>query len=128
MGDIIFRMEWTIEYIDIEDILYIKTKGVLTSESANTMVKEAVQAMASHQCSKQIVDHRETSFALNLIEYYERPAVNQQIGISRLWKIAMIFKELNEQTYFMETVFRNRGFDFRQFADMQEAKDWLANV
>jgi hypothetical protein len=121
-------MEWTIEYIAVENILYIKTRGVLTAESANAMVKEAVQAMEAHQCNKQIVDHRETTFALNLLEYYERPAVNQQIGISRSWKIAMIFKELNEQTYFMETVFRNRGFDFHQFADIKEAKAWLANI
>ncbi len=40
----------------------------------------------------------------------------------------MIFKELNEQTYFMETVFRNRGFDFHQFADIEEAKTWLAKI
>lgn len=100
----------------------------MTSETANEMVKEAVQAMDLHQCTKQIVDHRETSFAFNLLEYYERPAVNEQLGISHLWRIAMIFKELDEQTYFMETVFRNRGFDFRQFADIEEAKAWLAKI
>ncbi len=59
-------MEWTIEYIAVENILYIKTKGVLTTDSANAMVKEAVQAMDFHHCNKQIVDHRETTFALNL--------------------------------------------------------------
>ncbi|MBC7878901.1 MAG: hypothetical protein H7Y59_17145 [Anaerolineales bacterium] len=116
------------EYLAAENTLYIKTKGVLTSESANKMVKEAVQVMGLHQCSKQIVDHRETTFAFNLLEYYERPTINEQIGISHLWKIAMIFKELNEQTYFMETVFRNRGFDFRQFEDIKEAKEWLAKL
>jgi hypothetical protein len=121
-------MEWTIEYITAEDILYIKTKGVLNSESANTMVKEIVQAADLYQCKKQIVDHRETSLAFNLLEYYERPTINQQIGISHSWKIAMVFRDLTEQTYFMETVFRNRGFDFRQFADIEEAKAWLANV
>jgi hypothetical protein len=123
-----FVMEWIIEYIAVENTLYIKTKGVLTPESANAMVKEIVQAADFHQCNKQIVDHRETSVALNLLEYYERPAINQQIGISYSWKIAMVFKELNEETYFMETVFRNRGFDFRQFADIEEAKTWLAKI
>ena len=119
-------MEWTIEYIAVENTLYIKTKGVLTPESANAMVKEIVQAAAFNQCNKQIVDHRETVFALDFIEYYERPSINQHIGISHSWKIAMVFKELNKETYFMETVFRNRGFKFRQFADIEEAKAWLA--
>jgi hypothetical protein len=128
MNGMILSMVWTIEYFDDEEALYIKTKGVLDSESANAMVRDAVQAMDFHQCTRQIVDHRETSFRLNLLEYYERPAVNQKIGISRLWKIAMVFKELDEQTYFMETVFRNRGFDFRQFADINEARRWLRKV
>jgi len=119
-------MEWTIEYLAVEDVLYIKTRGTLNAESANSMVKEIVQAASFHQCNKQIVDHRETSIALNFLEYYERPAINQQIGISYSWKIAMVFKELNDHTYFMETVFRNRGYDFHQFADIDEAKLWLA--
>ncbi len=118
-------MHWTIEYIADEDILYIKTSGVLTREPANAMVEEIVRAADTYQCNRQIVDHRETTFALKLLEYYERPALNQQIGISYSWKIAMVFKELNKDTYFMETVFRNRGFQFRQFLTVEEAKDWL---
>jgi hypothetical protein len=119
-------MEWKIQYLADEKVLYIKTKGMLTSESANLMVKEAVAAMDLYQCEKQLVDHSETTFALNILEYYERPSINQQIGLSHLWKIAMIFKELTEQTHFMETVFRNRGFDFHEFENMEEAKAWLA--
>jgi hypothetical protein len=121
-------MEWTIQYLADEKILYIKTSGVLTSESANLMVREAVQAMDVYQCGKQLVDHSETTFALNVLQYYERPSINQQIGISRSWKIAMIFKELTEQTHFMETVFRNRGFDFHEFDDVEKAKAWLEKI
>jgi hypothetical protein len=118
-------MEWKIEYISTEDYLYIRTKGVLTAQSANSMVREIVEASARHQCDRQIVDHRETSFALDLFEYYERPEVNKQIGISQRWKIAMIFRELDQNTLFMETVFRNRGYNFREFDDLEKAKRWL---
>jgi hypothetical protein len=118
-------MEWTIEYIVDEDVLYVKTRGVLTRESANVMVEDIVRAAGLHKCSKQIVDHRETTFALKLLEYYERPIINEQIGISYSWKIAMVFKELNKDTYFMETVFRNRGFQFQQFVNIEDAKAWL---
>ena len=118
-------MEWTFEYWEDLDILYIKTQGVLTTDSANKMVKEAVDEMAKHQCLNQIVDHRETKFALTVSDYYQRPNINEQIGISRKWKIAMIFKELNEDTQFMETVFRNRGYNFKQFSNLEEAKTWV---
>lgn len=122
---IVTVMEWQIEYYSSEDYLYIRTKGVLTAESANAMVMEIVEAAARHRCDRQIVDHRNTTFALSLFEYYERPDVNKQIGISQRWKIAMVFSEMGENTHFMETVFRNRGYNFRQFDDIGKAKEWL---
>ena len=119
-------MEWKVEYLAAENILYVKTKGILTSESANEMVKEIVSAVSRFQCKRQIIDHRGTTFALTVSEYYQRPRINQEIGISRTWKIAMVFKELNQDTHFMETVFMNRGFTFRVFQDIDEAKAWIS--
>jgi len=118
-------MEWKIEYLADEKLLYIKTKGVMTAKSANLMVRDIVEAAVCHQCDRQIVDHRETSFAFRLFEYYERPKVNSRIGISPKWKIAMIFRELNKDTLFMETVFKNRGYNFHQFDDMDAARAWV---
>ena len=118
-------MEWKIEYIADQEILYIKTSGILTREDANAMLKDAVQAMNEHGCYKQIVDHRETTFALTVLEYYERPNINKEIGMSYSWKIAMVFKELNDNTRFMETVFRNRGYNFHQFDDIEKAREWV---
>jgi hypothetical protein len=118
-------MEWKIEYLPDEKILYVKTNGLLTARSANLMVKEIVEAANCHQCDKQVVDHRETFFAFSLLEYYERPEINAKIGISYNWKIAMVFRELSQDTYFMETVFKNRGYNFRQFDDIEKAYMWV---
>ncbi|HND47357.1 MAG TPA: hypothetical protein PLL95_02275 [Anaerolineales bacterium] len=118
-------MEWHIEYIPEIALLYIKTKGILTNEKANQMVAEIALAMKEHQCLCQIVDHRETVFDFRTLDYYERPKVNQQLGMSKQWRVAMIFKQLSEETLFMETVFRNRGFEFRQFDDLDKAKEWV---
>jgi hypothetical protein len=118
-------LEWTIEYLEEIDILYIKTRGVLTMKNSNQMVKEAIAAMEQHQCFKHIVDHRDTQFTLTIADYYQRPATNERLGLSRRSKIAMVFRELNENTQFMETVFTNRGYNFRQFCSLEEAKTWM---
>jgi hypothetical protein len=118
-------LEWTIEYLAEIDIIYVKTRGVLTMQNSNQMVREAVAAMEQHQCFKHIVDHRETKFTLTIADYYQRPATNEGIGLSHRSKIAMVFRELNENTRFMETVFNNRGYNFRQFSDLDEAKNWM---
>lgn len=120
-----YSMDWKIEYIAKQELIYIKTKGILTRESANAMLKEVVQFMEQYKCCKQLVDHRETTFELSVMEYYERPQINKDIGMSYSWKIAMVFKELTENTRFMETVFRNRGYNFQQFDDIEEAREWV---
>ncbi|HMU92062.1 MAG TPA: hypothetical protein PKE35_06735 [Anaerolineales bacterium] len=118
-------MNWQITYIADENLIYVKTSGVVTSEAANSMLKEIVEVAVCHQCDRQIIDHSGADFALRLFELYERPSINVRIGLSHKWKIAMIFSELTQNTFFMETVFRNRGYNFRQFDNLEKARTWI---
>ena len=93
--------------------------------SANAMVKALAEAAEKYQCMKHLIDHRETTFVFKITDYYERPAVNEKLGISRLFKTAMVFSQSTDETVFMENVFRNRGYNMRHFTDMDEAKSWL---
>jgi len=72
-----------------------------------------------------LIDHSETTFLFSFLDYYARPSINEKLGISRKFRTAMIFAELTENTKFMETVFINRGYNLRHFADIEKAKAWL---
>ena len=117
--------EWKIEYFNGEGILFLKSKGEMDVLSANRMVKDLAEAARHYQCNHHLIDHRDTVMTFSLPEYFERPIINEGLGISRLFKTAMVFSQLNEDTVFMENVFRNRGYNMRHFADMDEAKSWL---
>ena len=117
--------EWTIEYLADENILYLKSRGTMDNSSANGMVKALADTAVEYECLTHLVDHRETIFALGFLDYFNRPAINQKLGVSRSFKTAMVFAQLTENTRFMETVFRNRGYNLRHFTDIDEAKVWL---
>jgi len=93
--------------------------------SANAMVRALAEAAEKYQCSNHLVDHRETIFAFDFLEFYERPTVNEKLGVTRQFRTAMVFSQLTDATTFMENVFRNRGFNMRHFIDIDEAKNWL---
>ncbi|HEY2981969.1 MAG TPA: hypothetical protein VGJ22_12360 [Anaerolineales bacterium] len=118
-------MEMKIEHWPEKNILYLRTRGVMDKAAANALVKDLVQAAADTQCIRHLIDHRAVTFAFSLIDYYERPAINEAIGISLEWKTAMVFAESTSDTRFMETVFRNRGYNFREFTDIDQALEWL---
>jgi len=117
--------EWKIEYLPVEKILFLKSKGIMDVPSANVMVKDLAETAEKHQCWHHLIDHRETTFAFKFTDYYERPTVNAKLGISRLFRTAMVFSQLTDETVFMENVFRNRGYNMRHFTDIDEAKNWL---
>lgn len=118
-------MEWKIDYRPEQGVLYLKSAGALDVESANALVRDLVAAAAAHGCTRHLVDHRATTFLFSLINYYQRPAINEKLGISKDWKTAMVFAQSTDDTRFMETVFQNRGYNFRQFSDLDEALEWL---
>jgi len=117
--------EWTIEYLPEENILSVKSKGKMDVPNANIMVRDIAEAAAKYQCNSHLIDHRETTFTFSLSDFYDRPSINEGLGISRLFRTAMVFSQLTEDTRFMETVFSNRGYNLHHFADIDEAKAWL---
>jgi len=117
--------EWILEYLPEENILLLKSKGIMDVPSANSMVKAVADGAVEHQCFKHLIDHRETRFDFRLTDYYKRPAINEQLGISRKFKIAMVFAQITKDTKFMETVFNNRGYNLRHFTNIEEARQWL---
>jgi hypothetical protein len=121
----LIMFEWTIEHILHENILLLKSKGQMDVPSANAMVKDVADSAFRYKCFSHLVDHRETTFAFNLSDFYDRPSVNEELGISRRFQTAMVFSHITEDTRFMETVFRNRGYNLRHFTDIEEAKAWL---
>ena len=117
--------EWTIEYLANENILYLKSRGIMDNSAANVMVKALADAAVEYKCLTHLVDHCETTFDLSFLDYFNRPAINQRLGVSRGFKTAMVFAQLTKDTLFMETVFRNRGYNLRHFTDIDEARVWL---
>lgn len=117
--------EWKIEFLAEEGILFLKSKGQMDVLGANAMVRDLAEAAQQHRCNRHLIDHRDTAMTFSLPEYFERPAINAELGISRLFRTAMVFSQLGDDTVFMENVFRNRGYNMRHFADIDEAKDWL---
>ena len=117
--------EWKIEHLVEENILSVKTKGQMDVPSANAMVKAIADAAIEHQCYVHLIDHREMDFTFSLTDYYDRPSINEKLGVSRKFKTAMVFAKLTADTKFMETVFRNRGYNLLHFTDIEKAKEWL---
>jgi len=122
-------MEWTISFLAEQQIVVIQTQGIADETSSLEMVKSLPKAMRENQAMRCLIDHRElSSVSGNSIEIYYRSKEISEMSIPSEVKIAEVVPPDQRGHFgFLETVCRNRGFDFRIFNDPEPAMQWLTS-
>jgi len=120
-------MEWTISFLSDQQLVVIQTHGVADETSSLEMAKIIAKTMAEYKVMRCLIDHSAIdSVSGNVIEIYYRPKELTEIGVPSRVKIAEVVPPAhNEHFGFLETVCRNRGFDFSTFNDRESAIQWL---
>ena len=120
-------MEWTISFLPDQQIVVIQTQGVADETSSVEMAKSISKTMAQHQTMRCLIDHSAiSSVSGSTVDIYYRPQRIIEIGIPAKVKIAEVVLPAHKEHFdFLETVCRNRGFDFGIFEDRESALQWL---
>jgi hypothetical protein len=120
-------MEWTISFLPETRIVVVETKGVADSMGSFEMTKSISREMAKHLATRCLIDHTAiTSISGTVSEIYYRPQKVFKLALPFTIKLAEIVLPIHRPHFdFLETVFRNRGFDFRIFDDRESAIKWL---
>ena len=80
-----------------------------------------------HEVRAFLIDHLMAEFGLNIIEMYYRPQKAEEMGVKRYIPVALILDFKYEKDFsFGETVFVNRGFQYKVFQTREEGELWLA--
>jgi len=120
-------MNWQMNYDETEQIIFIKTFGVLDITSANLMRTEGFGLIKQHNCLRCLVDHSEiTEDVLSTLEIYDLPKRYKELGIPRRLKMALVIRgEFMANLKFYETVCQNNGYLVSIFFDKESALGWL---
>lgn len=113
------------EYLEDKDIVLVTTSGSYELEAEVETVRKAISKLKEHNCNKCIFDHRATNAIARTMDSYKRPTEYEDLGLERNVRTAIVFRELNEDLKFYETVCKNRGWNVRIFIDYDAAIDWL---
>jgi len=120
-------MEWTITFLSDQQLVVIQTHGVADEKGSLEMAKIIAKTMAEYKVMRCLIDHSAIdSVSGNAIEIYYRPKELTEIGVPSRVKIAEVVPPAHNKYFdFLETVCRNRGFDFSTFNDREAAIQWL---
>jgi hypothetical protein len=124
-------VSWTIRHEPEGEIVWITTKGVHTPEDVARMAREAVAEGDRLGWSRYLVDDREMTPDLRLLDVYKLPRLFEGWGLPAGARLAVVYWGASpraEDWRFLETAAGNfGGVEVRVFADaVEEARAWLS--
>jgi hypothetical protein len=119
--------QYTLEIEAKAGHLFARASGPRTRASVTAITVEVFDAAVAHGLSKALIDVTELEGRLGILDSFLLVTeVFQRIrgrGVSRAAIVDRSVPSLGER--FLETVARNRAFNFRIFADEEDALEWL---
>ena len=108
-----------------KDVLIAKITGTYLVSKDISVVKQIIDRLKEYNCSKILFDFRNAKFVVETLPAYDRPKVMESLGVKRSVKFASVYKKLDKDTRYTESVYRNRGWRMMDFTDYDAAIEWL---
>ena len=120
-------MNWTIKINEKDKYAEVDTSGDADKVGSLNMVKDIMTVLSQKKIKRILIDHRNIeSVSGDALDVYDRPKEFKKIGVIPGIKVAEVVKpEHMEFFYFVETIYRNRGYQLTIFPDHASALEWL---
>lgn len=118
-------MPYTINYDKENETIMIAVHGELDLPLLKRLASDIVKQLTEHDCKRILNDLRNAKPTSKKIDIYQMPEEAEKAGIGHSCKRALVVGDKAPDFYFLETVFVNRGYDVKMFANPDEALDWL---
>jgi hypothetical protein len=121
-------MEWTIDYLEKDGIVYMKTSGPADWDQNKKLSEKALALGHKHGSHRFLVDHRKLEHGLSVLQVDDLPKMLKQIGVTSQDKVAIVFDPAspisNTFKFFRDASFL-ASLQLQIFTDKDEAIAWL---
>lgn len=106
-------------------IIRADLRGIVTDETWSYVFCKTLALAGIHQTRNLLIDLRGAMIPVTALAIYNLPPVLAYIGLSRLYRIALVMDCRGSEYTLVDTVFRNQGLVVQMFTDYEEATTWL---
>jgi hypothetical protein len=121
-------MEWTIDYLEKDGIVYINTSGPADWDQNRKMCEEGLAVGCRKGSHRFLVDQRDIESVLTVLQVDNLPGMLKQIGITSQDKIAVVFNPASPMSgtfaFFKDASFLE-SLSVKLFTDPADAIAWL---
>lgn len=121
-------MDWTIEYLEEDEIVFVKTKGALNWEQNKKLCEEVHSVAKKHGTHRYLVDHRGKDITLSVLDIEKIPDMIKKMGAGPEDKIAVLYHHSSPKSsmlVFLANVLFLQSLQLKIFSNEDKAKQWL---
>jgi hypothetical protein len=122
-------MGYVIHFDDAINTIITVVEGDLDVPLVNQFAQESFAKGAEHQCTKYLVDIRDTEVTDTMVNIAEFALRMEQTGIKTEFHIAVVIQRNENEHNLFSAMSKNRGYArLRYFRDIDAAHTWLYNL
>jgi hypothetical protein len=122
---IIISMPWTILPSLTDGIIVVNLFGIYTPGDTSRLIADLNHVMVRDHLKLILVDCLKVETNFQTTEIFNRPAIYELTGFPRECKTAILVNGLGKDTFFLEDVCNNRGYNVKAFVNKEKAEKWL---
>jgi hypothetical protein len=122
------RMKWKIECAEDHKIIMAKTSGLMSWDDKKKLCEEMLAAGRKKNIRLFLVDHKETSLGLSVLEIDSLPDMFRKTGFDIKDRVAILINSNSSNNAlfnFLQDVFTLSELQVQIFTDIEDATDWL---
>ena len=117
--------QFSIRYNPEEDIIRVEMLGEFDARMLSASTAALVEEIQRSACTSVLMDHRQATPKLSVVEQYRRPEIGANLGVPRSCRIAIVYRKSHDSYRFIETVGKNWGFMVKTFQVAEKALESL---
>jgi len=121
-------MEWTIDYQEKDEIVCVKTSGLMDWDQHKKFCEEVFPFAIKHGSHKVFIDFRDMVPNFTVLQIDDLPKLLKEVGVGPEFKIAGLYDESSSHSNEFE-FFKNASFlesiKVQYFSEKNEAIAWL---
>ena len=121
-------MKWQLDPDATTRRLEVQVTGPIKAEPLQEMTRELRDALLANGYKEVLLDYTQAVSQLEPYQIYERPRILQNLAFPVDVKDAVLYSALDQDTQFLENVYRNKGFPVKVFSSRTSALSWLTST
>ena len=121
-------MKWQLDPDATTRRLEVQVTGPIKAEPLQEMTRELRDALLANGYKEVLLDYTQAVSQLEPYQIYERPRILKNLAFPVDVKDAVLYSALDQDTQFLENVYRNKGFPVKVFSSRTSALSWLTST